>query len=156
MSTGRFRVIKRDGQWRILTPNGFWVDSEETLPGAHTEATKRAITYALDMPGGLDCFALMRLLSRRWLDEQTADWFCEHDYQWAETAGEDSRVLEWVLRCTHCGQCEQPAPTDAYLARLPEDYRSQVTGAMQCMYCGQPSGVRNCCPYRRRPAMEYA
>lgn len=30
--------------------------------------------------------------------------FCKHQFEAYETAGEDSRVLEWVERCKLCGQ----------------------------------------------------
>lgn len=48
----RWRVIKRDGEWRVLD-SGVWHDSFPTLPEAHTYATQNAVADYLFEPGGL-------------------------------------------------------------------------------------------------------
>lgn len=53
MSNSKWSVIKRDGQWRIVSPRGFWHDSAPTLPEAHTYASQLAVADVLFESGGL-------------------------------------------------------------------------------------------------------
>lgn len=60
MTEGKWSVIKRDGQWRVVTPRGFWHDSAPTLPEAHTYATQLAASDVLFEEGGLTLLEKMR------------------------------------------------------------------------------------------------
>lgn len=71
----RWKVIKRGPVWAILSPDGHWHDSADSLREAHDEATKYAIYDALNMRQGLLCFATMRAMARMWMADNTRHWW---------------------------------------------------------------------------------
>jgi len=60
MNNQKWSVIKRDGEWRILHPNGFWHDSAPTLVEAHTYATQLSVADVLFEGGGLTILETMK------------------------------------------------------------------------------------------------
>jgi hypothetical protein len=55
----RWTIAKRHGQWRIYD-HGYWADTYNTLPEAHTAATQNAVADVLYQPGGLTLLKEMR------------------------------------------------------------------------------------------------
>lgn len=61
----RWRIRKRSGKWQIISPDGIWHDSAESLPEAHDDATRFAIWDELCQPTGLLCYYGLRMLAER-------------------------------------------------------------------------------------------
>jgi hypothetical protein len=87
----RWRVIKRDNQWRVYDRD-LWHETHDTLVEAHTAATQNAVAADLFSPGGLTCLATQRQRERHWIltqhnhAEPLAEWEKELLYSFHEAA----------------------------------------------------------------------
>jgi len=61
----RWRVCKRDGEWRIYDRAGTWHDRAPTLVEAHTWATQCAVMDELCEEGGLTRLAVLVARARQ-------------------------------------------------------------------------------------------
>lgn len=91
-ATGRWRVLYRDKRWRIVDPKGYWHDTAESLPAAHTEATRQALYDRLNEPNALRDFRLMMDSARLWEARRRYD----ERYTW-------TRGAKWLTSSTAGG-----------------------------------------------------
>ena len=69
MRSMKWAVRKRDNRWQLYDTKGSHFDSFDTLPEAHTMATRYAIAEIVFQPGGLTRFKALMGMAGEYLAE---------------------------------------------------------------------------------------